>query len=116
MLDHAHGVCAQPLRGLEQPVVDVGRGDAAPPGPGGQRLVEVELRGGLDDGVGTVGRAGSVGYGDVPRRREQHQLGRGGLERQTEVGAVGHPHAVGIEGFLFHTVIDRPDKDTNKRG
>ena len=105
VVDHPRGVDTQPLRGLLQRIVHVGRGDAAAPGPGSQRVVKIQLRRGFDDGIGSIGRSGSVGDRHVPRRRNQHQFRRFGLERKPEIGSVVHADAIRIEGFLFHNEI-----------
>ena len=104
MVDDPFGVGTQALRLLEQRVVDIGRGNAAAPGSRSQRVVEIELRRGLDDGVGAIGRAGAVRDRDVPRGRDQHQTRRLGFERKPEIGAVADAHAIGIESILFHAV------------
>ena len=102
VVDHPRGIDPQPLRRLLQGIVHVGRGDAAAPGPGGQRIVEVELRRSLDDRIGGIGRTGTVGDRHVPGGRNKHQFRRLGIERKTEIGPVVHADAVRIEGFLFH--------------
>ena len=78
--------------------------NAAPPGTGRQRVVEIELRRSFDNGIGSKSRSGAIGDRDIPRGRDQHQTGRFRIEREPEIGAVGHADAVGIESFLFHVV------------
>ena len=95
--DHPLGVRAQPLRSLQQRVVDVGRGDAAPPRAGRQSVVEVELHRGFDNGVGRLRRPRTVGNRNVPRRRNQHQPRLVGRERQAEIGPVVEPYPIGVE-------------------
>ena len=95
--DHPLGVRAQPLRSLQQRVVDVGRGDAEPPRAGRQSGAEVELHRGFDNGVGRLRRPRTVGNRNVPRRRNQHQPRLVGRERQAEIGPVVEPYPIGVE-------------------
>ncbi len=105
--DDLFGVAAQALRCLLEGVVDVGCGDAAAPCVGRQRVVEVELRRGFDDGIGAVGRAGAIGDCDVPRCRDEHQLRIVRGERHPEIGAVVHAHAVRIERLCIRSFRHR---------
>ena len=102
VFDDAGRIGAQPLRLLLQRIVHVGRGDAAPPLARGQRVVEVELRRGLDDGIGGIGRPCAVGDRYVPRRRDEHQLRLLGLEREAEIGSRIHTDPIGVERFQIH--------------
>jgi len=97
VVDHPCGVGPQTLRRLQQRIVHVGRGDAAPPRAGRQGVVEVELHRGFDNGVGRLRRPRTVGNRNVPRRRNQHQPCLVGRERQAEIGPVVEPYPIGVE-------------------
>ena len=98
-------IAAQALRFVQQRIVHIGRGDAAAPDAGSQRIVEIQLRRGFDNGVGGISRSGPVGDRHVPRRRDQHQFRRFGSERKSEIGSVVHADPVRIEVFLFHNML-----------
>ena len=118
MVDHPFGIAAKALRLLLQGIVHVGRGNAPTPGAGCQRIVEIQLRGGLDDRIRRIRRTGPVGDRHVPRRRDQHQFRLLRLERQSEIASVGHAHSIRVECSLFHNVLLKhilllTDKGTN---
>src|SRR5699024_3275999 len=83
--------------------IDGHGGHSLLPGTGRHRVVKVELRGGLYDGVGSESSTSSVRGRHVPRNGKQHETRIVLVERKTEIIAVVDTHSVRVEIFHVHS-------------